>query len=105
MDNYREIIKKIEQSDECNKEIGGNFGRTMTITMADAFLCKQLLEEKVVNENCNLQNVMASAPKMTVCENCINYRIKGDCKTVGICNLDDETTWNSAKCGRFKHLP
>jgi len=52
-----------------------------------------------------LQNVMASAPKNTVCENCVNYRLKGECKTVGICNLDDETTWNSAKCGRFKHLP
>lgn len=44
---HEEIIKKIDFADECNKDVAGNFGRTMTITMEEAFLFKQLLEKQV----------------------------------------------------------
>jgi len=41
-----EIIKKIDIADERHKGIAGNFGRTMTITMEEAFVFKQLLEQQ-----------------------------------------------------------
>ena len=47
MDKYKEVIKKIDLSHEINMDIGGNFGRTMTITMSEAFLFKKLLKEKL----------------------------------------------------------
>jgi hypothetical protein len=62
MDNYNEIIKKIDFADECNKEVAGNFGRTMTITMEEAFLFKSLMKDKVVNENCNISDAMLLCP-------------------------------------------
>ena len=44
---YEEIIKKIDLANESHKSIGGNFGRTMTITMDEAFLFKRLLEKRI----------------------------------------------------------
>jgi len=49
--------------------------------------------------------VMASASKTTTCDNCVNYRMKKEARTVGTCLLDDETTWNYSKCSKFQHLP
>jgi hypothetical protein len=43
---YEEIIKKIDFADECNREVAGNFERTMTITMQEAWLFKSLLEKQ-----------------------------------------------------------
>lgn len=44
---YKKIIKKIDLADEWNKGISGNFGRTMEITMEDAFIFKQLLKHQL----------------------------------------------------------
>lgn len=70
---HEEIIKKIDFADECNKEVAGNFGRTMNITMEEAFLFKQLLEQQANesdtgNDKCHIQNVTHSAYQL--CPKC-----------------------------------
>lgn len=46
MKEYYELIKKIDLADKVNKEIGGNFGRTITITMGEALIVKHLLKKQ-----------------------------------------------------------
>ena len=45
MDAKEGLLKKIEQANERHSEIGGNFGREMTITMSEAFLVRRLISE------------------------------------------------------------
>ena len=44
---YKKIIKRIEATHECQLKISGNYGRTMSITMQEAFLFQRLLEKEL----------------------------------------------------------
>ncbi|MDA3856296.1 MAG: hypothetical protein PF569_08615 [Candidatus Woesearchaeota archaeon] len=66
MNNYNEIIEKINLSDRINRTISGNFGRTMTITMDEAFLFKILLQERLSTHS-TIQHISPS-----VCPKCGN---------------------------------
>jgi len=63
MKEYDELIKKIDIADQVNKEIGGNFGRTMTITMGEALMVKHLLEKQA---NCVATSHETALRKHTV---------------------------------------
>lgn len=43
----KKIIKRIEFTHECHLQVGGNYGRTMHITMQEAFLFQRLLEKEL----------------------------------------------------------
>ena len=49
-DNLQEMIDKIDFQHECHMDVPGNFGRSMNISMSEAFLFRRLLSEEMKRE-------------------------------------------------------